>query len=708
MNYVFFPNMTLQFRSIYQIIAAATIATTMLLGGCRPAATGPEPIYTCDDYTVTADSVVSPGLSLGAGSVGQVDLPDGAPRLTVTPLLERLYNAGIATAVADTTRHTPYSLLSAWQTLPLVDADEAQRRLIESLGPDSLPISESDGFTAPLTNARALWAVAAWETYCMNGSRAWLDKACRITERMLVADSAVAFRRDMNLMCGTILDPDPLRRVIYPRWMDATAQFESICLANNAATVAAYNALANMLSELGRPADAARRRSREIAEAVNRRLWIPDKGFYSQYLYGGQFAMQSPATDNFGQALAILAGVPIPEMACMALRKSPMVAGGPSASQPSAVGTQPYGLHESWPAVQTMWTLAAAAMSEASAFNFAAASLIAHAAAGDNAADRSGVAVMLLRGLAGISPAADRIEFHPFLTRGFNQSIRIDGLRYRDVTLDVAITGTGNRIARFAVDSVETPDYFIPATLSGRHSVAITLANNSPAMHYVATAQQTWLPPVPEINWLNPRKAEIVDFKPGSNYMIYLNATPYETVDAQIYAAPDVEGATFLAVTEINQRGQEGYAGKPRLLLPRGALTTLQVEEFARPSTSLVRERRLSQRFVESAPHSSTATINLEITEPDDRNCLIDVCYANGNGLPADGNACAVRSLTVNGAECGSFVLPARGDGWWLSTGFSNTLPCRLHRGLNTIQLSVPRGGEQITALIDYIRIIRL
>ncbi|MCM1440402.1 MAG: hypothetical protein NC131_14535 [Roseburia sp.] len=647
-------------------------------------------------------------VAFGAANIVRVDLPEGAPRLTITPFLDRLYDAGIANAIADTTLHTTYATLSAWLALPLVDADEAQRRLMASLGDDGLPISESDGYTWPLTNARELWAVAAWETYCMNGSREWLEKACKITEQMLAADSAVAFRSDLSLMCGTILDPDPLRRVIHPSRVDYTAQFESMCLANNAATVAAYDALANMLGQLGRKADSARRRAREVAEAINRRLWNPEKGFYSQYLYGGQFTMQSPATDNFGQALAILAGVPIPEMARMALRKSPMVAGGPSASQPSAVGTQPYGLHESWPAVQTMWSMAAAAMNDAPAFNFAAASLIAHATGTDKTADRTGVAIMLLRGLAGISSTAERLEFHPFLTRGFNRPIRIENLRYRDVTLDVEISGTGDKIARFAVDSVETTDYFIPATLTGRHSVDITLANNSPAIHDVAIEPQTWLPPVPEINWPNPRKAEIVDFKPGSNYMIYLNAIPFETVATQSYTTPDVEGATYIALTEINQREQQGYAGKPRLLLPRGTLTTLQVEEFALPGTSLVRERRLSQRFVESAPHSSTATINLEITEAIDRNCLIDVCYANGNGLPADGSACAVRVLTVNGRQCGSFVLPARGDGWWLSTGFSNTLSCQLHRGLNSIQLSVPNDGEQITALIDYIRIIRL
>lgn len=697
-----------------KILWVALIIVATLLGACSEKSSELEPIYSCEKYTVTADSVVAPGYNFGAGDVAAVQLPESLPRISLTRLLDRLYDAGVEAMLADTTYNSPYALLSEWLALPLIDVDEAQRRLDAVIGPDGLPVAESDGYTWPLTNARALWAVAAWEVYCAGGSRQWLEKSCRITAKMLAADSAVAFRRDFNLICGTILDPDPVRRVIYPRWMDATAQFESMCLSNNAAAVAALNAYANMLGELGGESSEqlqadARRRAKVIGEAVNRRLWIPEKGYYSQYIYGGQFPLQSPATDNFGQALAIMAGIPIAEMTEMALRRSPMVAGGPSASQPSAVGTQPYGLHESWPAVQTMWAIAAASANQAAPFNFAAASLIAHGAGGTTTANRIGVATMLLRALAGITLTADRLEFHPFFTRGFASPMKISNLRYRNATLDITISGTGNRIARFAVDSVETPDYFIDAAIAGHHTLDITLANNTPALNDVEIVAQTWLPPVPEVTWPNHRTAEIADFKPSAKYMVYLNGVPYQTTETQSYRAPNVDAATFISFAEIGRHGSEGYIGKPRLLLPRGALTTLQVEEFAEAGTSLVRERRLSQRFVESARGSSAAKIVVEITEPDDRNCIVDLCYANGNGLPSDGNACAIRSLTVNGTPCGTFLLPARGDGWWLSTAFSNTLRCQLRQGINRLEITVPEGyGQPLTVLIDYLRIIRL
>lgn len=693
--------------NIYMIThrIATLIAAIMLLSGCRQPSPVPGAIYTCADYTVTADSVLVRDMHIGASGIPETDAI-GTRLQTPSELLNRIYAAGSAAATADTVNDSPQALLDAWLMLPAIDNDAACRRLMAMLGPDSLPSVESEGYTSPLTTSRALWAVAAWEAYCAGASRTWLEAACRITRRMLAADSAVAYRQDIGLMQGSVLNPDRGHRVIYPRWMDAAARFESICLANNAATVIALDAYSEMLAELDLDGSAPAAIARDIAESVNTRLWIPEKGYYSQYLYGGRFPLQSQAADNFGQGLAILAGIPTIEMARSALSRTPMVSGGPSVSQPSAVGTPPYAAGESWSATQMLWTLAAAQTQDAAAFNFAAASLICHAAAAGRETDLKAAAAMLLRGIAGMTFRNDRLEFHPFVTQGFSTPIRIDSLHYRDAMLSVAITGTGTRIARFAIDSVETAEYYVPAALHGRHSVEITLANNTPAMRDIEISRQSWLQPVPELVWKTPRHAEISDFTPGTQFKVYLNGVPYETTGRPTYTAPEIHAATIIAMTETDPDTPEGYSSRPRVMTPPGTLTTLQVEEFAEPGTKLVRERRLSRRFVESS-RSAVRRMVLELPEPAGGDCLIDMCYANGSGAPSDGKACAIRSLTVNGEPCGMFVLPARGDGWWLSTGQSNMLATRLRAGVNVIEIAVPDCASGATALIDYLRVLR-
>ncbi|MDE6495019.1 MAG: hypothetical protein K2L30_02130 [Duncaniella sp.] len=92
---------------------------------------------------------------------------------------------------------------------------------------------------------------------------------------------------------------------------------------------------------------------------------------------------------------------------------------------------------------------------------------------------------------------------------------------------------------------------------------------------------------------------------------------------------------------------------------------------------------------------------------------FVDVRYANGSGPINTDNKCAIRTLTVNGTRAGAIVMPQRGIGEWLSTGFSNMLTVTLHAGTNDLEISyitpenINMNGEVNTALIEYVRIIR-
>jgi len=92
--------------------------------------------------------------------------------------------------------------------------------------------------------------------------------------------------------------------------------------------------------------------------------------------------------------------------------------------------------------------------------------------------------------------------------------------------------------------------------------------------------------------------------------------------------------------------------------------------------------------------------------------CIIDVGYANGNGQAGDAAATALRRVTVNGVDAGIVVMPPRGKGWWLSTGYSSGVRARLRQGVNDISVSVvdfygdPAASDVV--LVDNIRVIRL
>jgi hypothetical protein len=67
----------------------------------------------------------------------------------------------------------------------------------------------------------------------------------------------------------------------------------------------------------------------------------------------------------------------------------------------------------------------------------------------------------------------------------------------------------------------------------------------------------------------------------------------------------------------------------------------------------------------------------------------------------------------VNNHEAGAIVMPQRGYGEWVSTGFSNMIQVDLLSGKNMLQIkyitpqNVNMNGEVNTALLDYMRVIK-
>ncbi len=49
--------------------------------------------------------------------------------------------------------------------------------------------------------------------------------------------------------------------------------------------------------------------ARQIAAGINNHLWMEDRGYYGQYLYGRNSMILSPRSETLGEALCILFGI---------------------------------------------------------------------------------------------------------------------------------------------------------------------------------------------------------------------------------------------------------------------------------------------------------------------------------------------------------------------------------------------------------------
>ncbi|MDE5688889.1 MAG: hypothetical protein K2I18_09765 [Paramuribaculum sp.] len=696
------------------VMAAVVFAAVAAMHSCDRKKELPEMLYSSPELTVTCDSIMAKGHPLVRAEsaakviVGDrtVDIPDqcfGPVLSTSSSLVDAAYSLGVSATEA---------LLSAdsvgaeewfeiWQRGALMDCERSRELLARAVSP-GMTVDDAGW---PLRTTRGLWVLAALEVYRAGGSGEWLGFASEVARNILAADTAVILDRHTGLVrgYGAIGQCNAKQ---WPRWMDNVGKYECMTLLDNSIEAGACNALADMLHSLGdKDSTVWRSKASDIGNAVNTYLWQPDQRRYGEFLYAGVYPIASRIADNVAQPLAMLLGIPTDEMCSLILRNTPRLSVGMPDFYPSPAGTPPVSASGISPMLESLWALAGAHYSSGGNVDAAYASILRNVFAGSTVSFQAAAAssTVALRVFAGLTLKDDRLEFHPSVPHFLRHGLKLSGVKYRNSVLDINISGGGNRIAGFAVDGIESRAHFVDSALAGRHRVDIQLANNTFAGDEIAVANQEWTPGVPEIEWKADRKGVITDHSPGIMYYMYVNGALYDTFNSTTFTLPDAQAFERICVVPVSKSGLYGLSSSPHDYILSGSVKTVQAEDFAEGGTALVRDRRLSARFVETSEKCNPLIV-IEATVASGGNYMFRLCYANGSAP----ERCAIRSLRINGKSAGAFVLPGRGDGWWLSTGYSNALNAPLRAGVNVIEIGyMPESGDVI-ALIDYLRITAL
>ena len=90
---------------------------------------------------------------------------------------------------------------------------------------------------------------------------------------------------------------------------------------------------------------------------------------------------------------------------------------------------------------------------------------------------------MIYRGLFGMTFRPDGIAFDPVKPHGlFGETVTLKNVLYRNMTIDVSVSGSGTRIASFAIDNrhvvLSDTGAFIRSDLQGEHKISIVLNDN--------------------------------------------------------------------------------------------------------------------------------------------------------------------------------------------------------------------------------------
>lgn len=629
------------------------------------------------------------------------------------------------------TRDISYSIYLAMAYLA---PEIAQKSLMAKVNDMRIVQDTGTGGAWPVSSDRVVWSLAAWELYKTTGDRDWLKYAYTVIKNTASDDFHTVRDPRTNLMHGeqSYLD---WREQSYPRWMQPVDIYQSFCLGTNVLHYQMYMVLARMAYELNDKIEPYEHQAILIKKAIQRHFWMPEKGYFGQYLYGGIFPILSPGIDNLGESLAILFDVATYKQAYQITSSVPITDFGTTSIYPQIPHIKPYHNNAIWPFVQAYWNLAAAKANNelavlhgVSALYRAAALFVTHqelfvASTGDYSgtainSDKmlwsiAGNIAMIYRLYFGMQFETYGIRFTPYVPTALSGPKTITGFKYRNADLTIKLSGSGNNIKAFYIDGKISTEPVFPADLTGEHQVEIELGNE------VLPASSIHLLPVeekPEATVLEKEKETptvlIENYSPDNLYQLYQNGEAIQQLNIGKIRFDVPSTYKEIAITPINKNGWTGFTGKPVIFIPKKDEILIEIERFATP---IAREYAgySGQGYINISPKLNQR-IDIPVVLSQNGTYAIDIKYANGSGPINTQNKCAIRSLFINEKRAGAIVMPQRGENEWSNWGYSSPIVQPMKKGNNVISIlyitpqDVNMNGEINDALIDAIRLRKI
>lgn len=607
------------------------------------------------------------------------------------------------------TRDVSYSIL---HSLAQICPEVSMKSLRAKVNDNNRIIQDTGtGGAWPCSTDRVTWVLAAWECYLVTGSQEWLDFIYPVIKNTLEDDRIVVYDPYTQLMRGETSWLD-WREQEYPMWADPKDIYRSEAMGTTAVHFRATQILAEICRLQGQPALAKKYDgwANELKEGMNRNLWNEEMGLYAIYLYGRNHLVQHPQMEILGESFAVLWDIASPERQRRISQSMVSEPFGTPDFYPNLKDQYPYHNDAMWPFTQGYWMKAQAKAGNEQGVLHAISSIYRLAAFTltnlENMVIYSGCEKGLpinsprqLWGVAadiaivpniyfGITYALDGIHFSPFVPKTLKAERRLQNFKYRNAVLDIKISGFGNQIKSFCLDGVESEPLF-PASLSGAHTIEITLANRQLEAMDMVLQENQYQPLTPsariEGSLLKWDAVENTD-----SYIIIKDGKDWKTLASTTLNQPlDSDGE--YAVVAKGTNGWRSYMSEP-------------LSYYQEVKTYTV-NRKISRR------ENIIITIPIEVATSGLH--AIDWRYANGNGPINTENKCATRVLTVDGQVAGVSVFPHRGTDEWNNWGWSNATIVNLNKGKHIVTLEFCDTVENMNihvneALLDQMRVTKL
>lgn len=676
------------------------------------------------------------------------------PRLSGgNPLMEAVYNMGLDEMVnavePDTTLRTGKEWAGVWTrdvsysiilSMAVLQPEASMISLLKKINKEGQIIQDTgSGGAWPISTDRMIWTLAAWEIYKVTGDRKWIEKVYPIVVNSLAKDAATIMSEN-GLVKGETSFID-WREQSYPRWMQTVDISQSEAMGTNVLYAAALDAASEMATVLGKKKEAAKYKteSLNLASAIDRTFWMPEKGYYGMYTYGRDNKILNPRAETLGEALSILYDIAPAEKVKTISESNPHTKYGPAIFYPQISDMPNYHNNALWPFVASYWALAQAKAGNEKGTLEGIGSVVRPAALfatnkenfnldnGDiftelNSSNMlwslAGNLALTNRILFGIHFEKNGLRIEPFVPKAFSGERTLSNFPYRGARLNITVKGYGDRVRSLTVNG---KSYYpergkvIPAKLLKDGGDIVVEMNNEPIAPMRVNNVDNSKAPLTPITWLANDPALDGEDVPVNNLLQW---NPIEYIGEYIVLRDGKEVArtrqtSWPAVREgewqvigVSGSGVQSFASEPRSNKARGVWemqgekkTMTSPEVSYRPESPV--EGWHGNGFAETDKSTESLTVTFETGKGSMPEGIYTIAfrYANGNGPVNTENKAAVRSLYIDGVDAGTIVMPQRGVGNWNDWGITNSVRVKLAPGIHEAKLMM--NGEDSNMNLD-------
>ncbi|MEO6038611.1 MAG: glycogen debranching protein, partial [Saprospiraceae bacterium] len=577
----------------------------------------------------------------------KTDLSKRAQYHSDQPLVDALFNLSLEEATKNIepdstfrtgakwggvwTRDISYSILLAFA---YHEPEVAKISLRKKVKRGRIIQDTGSGGAWPVSSDRTTWALAAWEIYQATGDKKWLQEAYPIIKNTLEDDYKTVYSPLTGMYSGesSFLD---WREQTYPKWMSNMDIYVSQNLGTNVVHYQAHRILATMAKMLGEPFQVYEDRAAAIKKGINQQLWMADRGYYAQYLYGRPHLTVSPRFEALGEALSILFGVADADQAKSIMTKSPCTDFGVTCIYPQIPGIPPYHNNAIWPFVQSYWNWAAAKSGNEAALVRGLAAIYRAdalfltnyenmvAQTGDFLgteinSDRmlwsmAGNLAMVYRVFTGINFEPNGLRFQPVIPKNYGGKRTLSNFKYQQSVLNITVQGYGNRIKTILLDGQALKDALLPNTTTGMHNIVITMANNKFNPGSVNHVANRFSLPNPQVQQEGGRLRW--DPVAGAGYYRVYKNGQFEEKTASLQFAIQPAATAEYKVSAVDDQGYESFTSEPVAVHDASAMQIVELERCA-ASAVLPYTNFSGQGFVEIAKDKNRI-IDCKVTVPE-------------------------------------------------------------------------------------------